>query len=194
MPWMSRRVWVMEPVASARGLRLSQRDVLRMTRNERRLQFHTNRLHLLTRGDCMSIHIPHVNTPTLRVLCFDGLSSVTRESHPTTTETLRLVTSISVHTRRPGPATPRAYPLPESRHRPCTCGWGEENHRSVVPRGRRGVWSVGTHRMRSAWRVKFPNLCEEKTMVLFPRRARSLSNKSGQGVSGPMGRSRRDQA
>ena len=37
----------------------------------------------------------------------------------------------------------------------------------------------GTHRMRSAWRVKPPNLCEEKIMVLLPRSARSLSNKSG---------------
>ena len=37
----------------------------------------------------------------------------------------------------------------------------------------------GTHRMRSAWRVKLPNRCEEKIMVLFPRNVRSLSNKSG---------------
>lgn len=113
----------------------------------------------------------------------------------TTTETLRLATSISGHTRRPGPTTLRAYPLPESRHRPCTCrSDGEERlvSRTAWKRTRR----EGRHKIRSAWRVKLPNLCEEKTMVLFPRSARSLSNKSGNGgderTDGRSGGDRRD--
>lgn len=53
----------------------------------------------------------------------------------------------------------------------------------------RGGRCVKTYRIRSACRVKLPNLCEEKIMVLFPRSARSRSNKSGvhggEGMSEP---------
>ena len=92
--------------------------------------------------------------------------SVSQES----TRMLRLVASISEHSPHPGPKALHAFPPPGSWTRPCTCG-RINNGTAYIERDR-------TYRIRSAWRVRFPNLCEEKIIVLFPRSARNLSNRS----------------